>query len=143
METRKIRIELSKRGIPCLWEDGGGYSNTGDSTIIADMHGNPKKPIYICRSGHLSCGQHALIPVRVNDLVIEASHHRRDFSIAISKIVSIDKAEKLIELEEINSFDRGEWGKDLAEKLEKAVNAAMKKATCYHCRSPYYVIEED
>ena len=26
MEKRKIRIELSKRGIPCLWEDGGGHS---------------------------------------------------------------------------------------------------------------------
>lgn len=143
MEKRKIRIELSKRGIPCLWEDGGGYSNTGDSTIIADMHGNPKKPIYICRSGHLSCGQHALIPVRVNDLVIEASHHRRDFSIAISKIVSIDIEERFAELETVNVFSTGEWDKDLAEKLKKAVNAAMDKATCYHCRSPFYIKEEE
>ncbi len=142
MENRKIKIELSKRGIPCLWEDGGGHSNTGDSTIIADMHGNPKKPIYICRAGHLSCGQHALIPVRINDLVIEASHHRRDFSIAISKIVAIDKEEKMAQLEKVNFFSKGEWDKDLSEKLKNAVNAAMKKATCYHCRSPHYVIEE-
>lgn len=139
MEKRKIRIELSKREIPCLWEEGGGYSNTGDSIIIADMNGNPKKPIYICRAGHLSCGQHALIPVRINDLVIEASHHRGDFRIAISKIVAIDKVEEIARLETVNVFSMGEWDKELAEVVEKAVNAAVNKATCYHCRSPFYI----
>ena len=142
MENRKIRIELSKRGIPCLWEDGGGYFNIGDSTIIADMHGNPKKPIYTARAGRLSCGQHALIPVRINDLVIEASHHREDFRIVISKIVTIETEEQVVELKTINIFSRNEWDKNLENKFEKAVNAAMNKATCYHCRSPHYVIED-
>ena len=36
METRTVSIELSKRGLPCMWEEGGGYSNTGDSTIIEE-----------------------------------------------------------------------------------------------------------
>lgn len=141
MKTREIKIELSKKGIPCIWEEGGSYTNTGDSTIVSDMHGVSKKPIYICRSGHLSCSQHALIPIRLNDLVITASHHRRDFSISICKIVSVNKEEKAAELETINSFSRGEWDVDLQKYLVDAVEAAKAKATCYHCRNPHFTKE--
>ena len=34
------------------------------------------------------------------------------------------------------------WDKDLEKKFENSVNAAMEKATCYHCRSPHYIEEE-
>ena len=30
-----VRIELSKKGIPCLWECGGGWSNTGEAVACA------------------------------------------------------------------------------------------------------------
>ena len=76
METLKIKIVESKRGIPCLWERGGGYSNTGEATLICDKDGWQKKAIYIRRSGSLACEEHALIPVKVGDVVVLASHHR-------------------------------------------------------------------
>ena len=47
----KMTIELSKRGLPCMWEQGGAYSNTGDGVIIGDVFGNPKKAIYVKRKG--------------------------------------------------------------------------------------------
>ena len=81
-------------------------------------------------------------PFKLNDLVITASHHRRDFSISICKIVSVNKEEKTAELETINSFSRGEWDVDLQEYLVDAVEAAKAKATCYHCRNPHFIKEE-
>lgn len=42
----KIRIEKTKKGYPAYWEAGGGYTNTGDATIIASGDGQPKKAVY-------------------------------------------------------------------------------------------------
>lgn len=88
MQKEKITIksDLSKKGLVCLWENGGGYSNTGDSQIIADQDGNAKKPIHINRSGSLACENHAMIPINKGDYVIRAEHHRGDFSINIYKV---------------------------------------------------------
>jgi hypothetical protein len=55
-----------------LWEAGGGLTNTGRATIIADKNGRPKHPIYVRGAGSLSCGEHALIPIEPGDYVIKA-----------------------------------------------------------------------
>ena len=85
MNNNKHWVSLSKSGIPCLWESGGSATNTGETQVIAGADGAPKKPIYVQTKGHLSCGQHALIPVEAGDYVIKAEHHRRDFEIRIEK----------------------------------------------------------
>jgi len=65
---------------------------------------------------------------------------------SISQIVSVsvkdingEKWEAKAEVEEVNTFSRGEWDKPLDEKLILAVEAAFHKASSYHCRSAYYV----
>lgn len=136
---KEFSIERSKKGIPCMWECGGGASNTGDSRIICDMNGNPKTPLYIRRRGSLSNDNHALIPVRVNDVIIDAYQHRGDFEIGIYQIKEIKDDEAVSE--KINGFDYGEWDNPL-EKFKSAVDAAMKKAKCYHCRRPFFIKEE-
>jgi hypothetical protein len=73
MSQTTIPIVRSRRGLPCLWEEGGGFTNTGRATIIADSRGRRKRPIYIRGSGKLSCEQHALIPIEVGDIVVKAS----------------------------------------------------------------------
>ena len=146
-----MKITRSKTGIPCLWENGGGNSNSGDATVIAAKNGAPKKAIYVARGGHLSNGQHALIPVHVGDYIVSASHRREDWSIRIERIESIpacppqtppsgwiDPEDKLT-TKLVNSFDRGEWDSPLDENLVAAVDAAKNKATCYHCREPHYI----
>lgn len=137
----KIKISKSKRGIPCLWERGGGYSNTGEAQLICDKNGWQKKAIYIKKSGSLACVEHALIPVRENDVVVRASHHRGDFSIEVFQIKSIQEEEANLEL--INSFSRGEWD-DSQDYWHEApvVEAAMNKATCYHCREAFFIKED-
>ena len=140
----KIRIEKTKKGYPAFWESGGGYTNTGEATIIAGKDGQPKKTIYIRRRGSLANEEHALIPIEVGDYIIEANHHRGDFEIQIFRITGFEEEERetFAIVEQINYFSQNEWDTELPPYLEAAVEAAMEKATCYHCREPHYVKTE-
>jgi len=156
--TKTIPLERTKKGLPALWESGGGYSNTGEATLIAGPNGEKKAPLYIRRRGPLACAHHALFVVREGDTVIESSHHRGDFHHQIYRIVAIQGDEAEVEL--IAEFSHGEWDAcPLGQKLEAdfarmtsgepptmelsiAVQTAEDKATAYHCRSAYYYAEE-
>jgi len=135
----KIKIERSKKGFPCIWEHGGGYTNTGVATIIAGKGGEPKRAIYIRQRGPLANDNHALIPVEVGDYIIYANHHRGDFELATYEIVDIKEDVAIVELK--HEFSSGEWDKEPPAYLEAAIEVAKQKATCYHCREPHYIIE--
>lgn len=141
----KIILEKSKTGIPCLWERGGGYRNTGNSRIIADKNGEPKKPLYIRNRGELANGDHALIPVNNGDYIIMADHHRNDFNVYIYKIIEINSEENGLTAvtKLINRYSEWQWDKARCEipyeMIETAIEAAIGKATCYHCREPHYI----
>jgi len=141
MSTRTIPIERSRTGLPCLWEQGGGSTNTGWVQIVATADGSPKRPIYIRRRGSLSNGEHALFVVREGDVVVEADHHRQDFCVEIARISAIRDEEAI--LEPVAVFDEGEWVPELPEALKPAVEAACEKAVCYHCREPHFIRMEN
>lgn len=146
----RIRIVQTKKGFPAVWEAGGGYSNTGDATIVASSTGQPKKAIYVRGKGHLANAEHALIPVVVGDHLIMASHHRKDFTIIVYCIVDFEKevdcysdGKEFVKLyaivEEKYIFDNGEWDNEVPEFLNEAIEVAKEKATCYHCREAHYI----
>ena len=157
--TKTISIERTKKGLPALWESGGGYSNTGEATIIAGPNGEKKVPLYIRRRGHLACAHHALFAVREGDTIIESSHHRGDFRHQVYRIVAIRADDAEIEL--IAEFSCGQWDTgplghqlevDLARmeagepptmEMSVAVQMAEGKATAYHCRNAYYYKEKE
>ncbi len=152
---KTILLERTRKGLPALWECGGGYSNTGDATIIAGPKGEKKKSVYIRQRGELANREHALFVVCEGDTVIQSSHHHGNFRHQVYRIVAIrcDEAE----LELLAEFSRGKWDTSpLGQKLEAdlarmtsgepptmelsiAVQMAEGKATAYHCRSAYYV----
>ncbi|MGQ4893351.1 MAG: hypothetical protein ACP6IQ_01860 [Candidatus Njordarchaeia archaeon] len=134
-----ITTELTKKGYPALWEEGGGYSNTGRSRIITGPKGERLTPVYIRRRGRLACEEHALFIVKEGCHIISASHHRADFNIHVFKILSAKKDYNKIEVEEINSFSMGEWDEELPEYLEEPVKIAKEKALRYHCREALYI----
>jgi len=140
-KTIERTIEKTKKGFPALWECGGGYTNTGEATIIAGKDGQPKKAVYVRGRGELANGEHALVILEVGDYIIEANHHREDFVIEIIRIVDFEIKEEdtYAIVEQVNYFEMGEWDTELPENLQAAVEAAIKKATCYHCRGPHYV----
>ncbi|MEM4317574.1 MAG: hypothetical protein QXQ68_05895 [Candidatus Nitrosocaldaceae archaeon] len=139
MET-EFEFHLSKSGIPCLWEEGGGATNTGRATLVARHDGGRKKAIYIRRSGHLSNREHALIPIRAGDYIIVACHHRGDYTIYVYLITSlsthIKRGKRILMFE----YSQGEWNITPPSTLRAVVAAAKEKASCYHCREPHYVI---
>ena len=138
---KKISIELSRHGIPCLWERGGAGTNTGHAQLIGDKYAQEKMALYIRRRGSLASSDHALIPIKIGDIVVQAYQHRGDFDIDIYQIVSIDIAEKKAELELINDFKQGEWAKNLLPEHEEIVEKAQRKALNYHCRCVYFAKE--
>ena len=124
--TNVVWIGRSKRGIPCLYESGGGYTNTGAAQIIADRLGYPKRAIYIRTSGNLACQEHALIPVGCGDHIVTVKRHREHVAIRVDRIESIEEnTASLVMKTEPICFD--------------AINAAIEKSNDYHCRQPYYI----
>jgi hypothetical protein len=140
----KMAIEKTKKGYPAVWESGGGYRNTGDATIVAGKSGQPKEAIYIRRRGSLANAPHALIVLEVGDHIVEAHHHREDFLIEVVKVLDFEEkdGEMFAIVETVSRFDYGEWDAELPAFLEAAVQAAVEKATCYHCREPHFVAVE-
>jgi hypothetical protein len=143
----RISINATKRGFAAMWESGGGLTSGGSATIITGRNGEPRRPVYMPRGGHLACGNHALITVHDGFHVVYASVRRgsRD-SASVWRIVSTsvkdidgEKWEATADVEEVNTFSNGEWDKPLDEKLVPAVEAAFRKASAYHCRSAYYI----
>jgi hypothetical protein len=140
-KMKKMRIERSKKGFPVTWEAGGGFTNTGEATIIAGGGGQAKKSIYVRKRGHLANSKHALIPIELGDFVIEADHHRGDFEIKISFVYDFvdEEGETFAIIKQVYCFDKNEWDAELPAFLEAAVEAAKEKATCYHCRKPHFI----
>ena len=156
----KMKISLSRKsGVPAAWERGGGLTHTGSAQIVCAPHGGRMKPLYLRRSGHRACAEHALFPVGVGCLIIRAGHHRGEFSVKIFRIEDLDyemdshhpswwgsdltmawRCFAMVKL--VNSFDHGEWDHRLEPELEAAVCAARKKATTYHCRQPIWLDRE-
>lgn len=128
---KNFTIEISKKGIPCLWECGGGYKKTGDATVIAGKHGEAKKAIYVRTHGDLSCNNHALIPVKVGDYVINVDHQHGNNTIKIFQITEINLDEKIAEAVSVEK---------IPTHLQDAVDACVDKSYDYHCRSSYYCI---
>lgn len=126
VDSRAVPITRSKKGLPCLWENGGGWSNTGTAQIITDGQGYPKRALHVQTWGNLACRDHALIPVRVGDHVVTVRRHRDRVALQVERIASIqeDTAVLVPETEPI---------------CVDAINAAIEKANDYHCRSAYYI----
>jgi len=135
-----MKLTFSKSGLPCLWETGGGYTNSGQAQVICAADGSAKRTIYVRRRGTLACGSHALVPVEVGDYVIVADHHRKDYHITVSRIVELTDEDAL--LKQVYCFSMGEWDTEIPYSLVPAVDAAAEKAACYHCREPHFVKTE-
>jgi len=126
-KMERIRVEITESGLPALWEAVGGTTNAGEARIIRDQNGRPKKPVYVKRSGHLSNGNHALIPVEVGDIIVESYRNMPDFKIhQVYRIVNFDGEYAVAEL--LYEFRDGQWNFYPPAYLQPAITAALEKA---------------
>lgn len=145
--TKTIKIDATKRGLPAMWEQGGGLTSGGSAIIIAKRDGQPPRPVYMPRGGHLAGGKHALIPVHEGYFIVRTNiHHGSRDSATVERILSTsandvdgERWDATAAVEVVNTFSRGEWDRPLDPKLADAVEAAFHKADDYHCRSTYFV----
>lgn len=89
MINKTIVLDKTRRGLPALWERGGGMTNTGRAQIIANPDGSPKRPNYIKGSGERANLCHALFVVKEGDLVIQVYRNRINYDIQIKRISKI------------------------------------------------------
>lgn len=125
---QKISITTSKSGLSCLDERGGGLSNTGFAQIIADPLGRAKRAIHVRTHGELACEVHAIIPVRVGDVVVTVDRHGPAVAITVERIIALDINNLTATLERTD--EKICWA---------AICAAVDKTYDYHCRRPYYI----
>lgn len=123
-----------EKGDPCLYERGGGYTNTGAARLIGDSNGEAKEAAKIRSRGDLSCGDHAAIPVESGDYVVEAERHRENIRVAVGIVTGIRGGVVSIQgaSEDINRV----------AGLTGMIDAAIAKTYDYHCRRPYYIKTE-
>lgn len=143
----EIEITTTKRGIPALWESGGGLTNRGHSQIITGRNGEAPRPVYVPRGGPLACGDHALIPIHQGYYIVKINVYRgvvesgRILKVISTTVKDIDgeKWQAKAIVEEVNSYDKGEWSFVFDEKFAPAFKAAKSKAFTYHCRGACYI----
>ena len=136
--------ERTKKGYPALWEQGGGCTNTGEAQVIAGPQGEKLKPVYIRTKGHRANGQHALFVVQPGYYVVKVWYWNKQdppYDITVYQI------QQIVDFNE--NPDHPEDKKLLAiavkvevekPELKEAIEVAMKKARCYHCRTPHYAL---
>lgn len=126
LENRLAELCRSKSGLACLWECGGGLTNTGGARLVTSPTGKPKRAIHIRTHGDLCNDNHALIPVKVGDCVVSVDRHWDRVSVKIERITAIDGDTATLErTDDLISYD--------------AIQAAVAKSKDYHCREPYYI----
>jgi len=139
MGEKIIEIEVTKSGLPALWETGGGRENSGDARIVTGTKGEALRPVYVRTSGQRANSYHALLAIREGCYDVRAYRQRDDVKIEVYRITVINKATKTAEAALVNSFDEGEWRSPLDKFLVAAVEAAIRKSRMYHCQDPVYV----
>lgn len=120
---------VSKSGLPCLAENGGGSSNTGYTDIICNKNYNRKKAIFI---GRYACGDHAVIPVVEGDHVINVERHWDLCKVTDFAIEKIENGKAVLRVCECVAVGTDYNG-------NHAFEAAIAKSLDYHCREPYYI----
>jgi len=138
----KLALSVSNKGIPCLWENGGKVNEEfGQSFIIADKYARQKRPLYIRTNPKANSG-HALIPIRLHDIVVVCKIRNDVATIQIYSISKIDLKEKVAYVDMINSFENGEWAAVPNNIYDNVINVAKVKAKTPNCVEAMYILKK-
>lgn len=120
-------------------ESGGGYTNTGDVTIICGLSGKALKPYFCPTSGQLAGNEHAFFAIPESVVSIHVCRQRYDYDITITKhSIVVLKNIPTVQSEKMWSGGYYEPIPELFQSYQAAINAAVEKSHCYHCRCIHY-----
>lgn len=144
---REFILNITKSGLPSLWESGGATTNNGSAIIIADMGGKKKKPLYIRTSGELSNLNHSLFVVEDGDIIVETKRSGSEGRTKGFRIANIDitnkivLAEQIFEVDVFGNMDNFTIDGEYPHRVKDSIEASFKKSLVYHCRHPVYYKE--
>jgi hypothetical protein len=132
-----LSVGRSKTGLPTITESGGSATNTGSAIVICGASGEKIKPLFIPRG--YSNGDHAIFVASVGMHIVETEHSRRGESATVYRIDAIgkDDDEDAVVYHEVASYEDGDG--NIPAEFQAAVDAALEKAHCYHCREPHFI----
>lgn len=123
------------------YETGGAWTNTGSSTIICGPQGEPLKAVELsksCNSTHaLFIRKDFLSEIKTNYWNKANYKFSTKISIYFIENNNIIKSRVLGSLE-FNLDCLNETLPTSLDNYKEAIEASVKKATCYHCRSIFY-----
>lgn len=128
-----MNVGRSKTGLPTITENGGGMTNTGYCTVVCGKNGEALKPLFVPRG--YSNQDHAIFVARPGIYLINASRDRGGETVIVERIKAIGTDDELI-TETIYEYENGDG--NIPAKFQAAVDAALEKAHCYHCREPHF-----
>lgn len=139
IEMITFPVEVTKSGLPSLWEQGGAIGTVGYSQIICRQDGLPKTFTFAPQKGNLACGQHALFVLIPGDIVINIASSLVTHTVIHGLIMRIRSlATKNVALAEIiNVFKDGRWLSETGP-LTEAVSSAIAKSFDLNCHSIYF-----
>ena len=118
-------------------ESGGGNTHTGNAIIVAGENGEHVRPLFLPHGYAL--GIHAIFVIKRGMYIVETRHSRSNESATVWRVVGIGEdwdPNELI-LRWIGGYENGDG--NFPAYLQAAVDAALDKAHCYHCRCVHYV----
>ena len=132
------KVNRSKSGLPTVAERGGGYTNTGDAKIIAGENGEKVKPLFVPSRGYAN-GEHAIFVARQGMHIVHAIKWRAGEAVTVYRVEKIGTEEDpdALVLSTVGEYENGDG--NIPEFLNAAVDAALEKCSCYHCREPHYI----
>ena len=135
------KVGRSKSGLPTITEEGGGASNTGSAIVVCGPQGERVKPLFVPKG--YAQGTHAIFVAKVGMYILEGSHSKGNEEVVaycIELIGKIDQPDFLV-LRRVGEYANGD--SNLPDFLDVAVDAALAKSRCYHCREPHYILREE
>jgi hypothetical protein len=126
---KEFEIEITKFGLPAIWEQGGMKIHKGYALIITNKSGQPKTPIYIKHKDNIN-GKHALFVVKIGDHLIECTKTKKEYPIKVYQIVKIDLDELKVYCNLIKDFDDS--------LFVNAIDAAYNKAGTIKCTKVFF-----
>ena len=144
---KTITIHTTRAGNAAITENGGGATNTGHATIVCDRDGQPMRPIW---TGRHSNGTHGIFPVHSGKeyFMIVAHNWTKRGGVYEIEVWHLTNRHRHHDEDGTETWKMdackirrrldGEWDELPPSMLHKAIEAAIRKSRCYHCRCLHY-----
>jgi hypothetical protein len=131
-------VSYSKNKVPCMWEKGGQREGKRYAQLIAGKDGQYKRPLLINYNIYEETDEHALLPISVNNYVVDVERSEEGIDIKVFKVKDIENNQVVTSM--TNHYFNGKWNQEPQMLLYDVIESALKKTKDKENCAPYYVM---